>query len=171
MKLIKQASGKTTIKMSKKEWFSLGKKAGWLSKKAQSYDSWKTTPDDYYDDDPTLPCPECGSSMEYFRYSGKRMKNRSSGEDAYACYDCSDNITEEEYEEYSSLAHPADTVAYFVKGNDMLEKRIGNVDGYFYSVEDKDHHMDTDDGPDEPPEPRPDFDKEFGGIDLPDSPY
>jgi hypothetical protein len=30
MKLIKQASGKTTIKMSKKEWTDLGKRAGWM---------------------------------------------------------------------------------------------------------------------------------------------
>ena len=30
MKLVKQASGKTTIKMSKSEWTDLGKKAGWM---------------------------------------------------------------------------------------------------------------------------------------------
>jgi len=30
MKLVKTASGKTKIKMSKKEWQSLGKKAGWM---------------------------------------------------------------------------------------------------------------------------------------------
>ena len=30
MKLVKQASGKTTIKMSKSEWTDLGKKAGWF---------------------------------------------------------------------------------------------------------------------------------------------
>jgi hypothetical protein len=36
MKLIKQASGKTTIKMSKKEWTDMGKKAGWLNKKADA---------------------------------------------------------------------------------------------------------------------------------------
>ena len=35
MKLVKIASGKTTIKMSKKEWQSIGKKAGWLGKTAQ----------------------------------------------------------------------------------------------------------------------------------------
>jgi hypothetical protein len=34
MKLIKQASGKTTVKMSKKEWTDMGKKAGWLGKEA-----------------------------------------------------------------------------------------------------------------------------------------
>ena len=31
MKLIKQANGKTTIKMSKSEWLEMGKKAGWLN--------------------------------------------------------------------------------------------------------------------------------------------
>ena len=35
MKLVKTASGKKTIKMSKKEWTDLGKQAGWL-KEAQN---------------------------------------------------------------------------------------------------------------------------------------
>ena len=35
MKLVKTASGKKKIKISRKEWTDLGKKAGWLSKKAQ----------------------------------------------------------------------------------------------------------------------------------------
>jgi len=37
MKLVKTASGKQTIKMSKKEWTSIGKKEGWM-KKAQEDD-------------------------------------------------------------------------------------------------------------------------------------
>jgi hypothetical protein len=32
MKLVKTASGKQTIKISKKEWQSIGKKAGWMKK-------------------------------------------------------------------------------------------------------------------------------------------
>lgn len=32
MKIIKTASGKKTIKISKKEWESIGKKAGWMKK-------------------------------------------------------------------------------------------------------------------------------------------
>ena len=32
MKITKTASGKQTIKMSKKEWTSIGKKAGWMKK-------------------------------------------------------------------------------------------------------------------------------------------
>jgi hypothetical protein len=32
MKIVKTASGKTTVKMSKKEWTSIGKKAGWMKK-------------------------------------------------------------------------------------------------------------------------------------------
>jgi hypothetical protein len=36
MKLVKQASGKTTIKMSHQEWTDLGKKAGWM-KEAQNF--------------------------------------------------------------------------------------------------------------------------------------
>ena len=35
MKLVKTASGKIKIKMSKSEWKSIGKKAGWISKIAQ----------------------------------------------------------------------------------------------------------------------------------------
>lgn len=38
MELIKQASGKTKIKMSKKEWTDMGKKAGWLTKSAWNFD-------------------------------------------------------------------------------------------------------------------------------------
>jgi hypothetical protein len=34
MKLVKQANGKTTIKMSKRQWLDMGKKAGWLDKEA-----------------------------------------------------------------------------------------------------------------------------------------
>jgi len=30
MKLLKTASGKTTVKMSKSEWTQMGKKAGWI---------------------------------------------------------------------------------------------------------------------------------------------
>ena len=36
MKIVKTASGKNKIKMSKSEWTNLGKKAGWLNKKAQA---------------------------------------------------------------------------------------------------------------------------------------
>lgn len=32
MKIIKTASGKNTIKISKREWESIGKKAGWIGK-------------------------------------------------------------------------------------------------------------------------------------------
>ena len=42
MKIIKTASGKKTIKMSKKEWQSIGKKAGWM-KKAENIGSFDTT--------------------------------------------------------------------------------------------------------------------------------
>jgi hypothetical protein len=35
MKLVKSAGGKTTIKMSKKEWTDLGKKAGWMKEAAE----------------------------------------------------------------------------------------------------------------------------------------
>jgi hypothetical protein len=46
MKLVKQASGKTTIKMSKSEWTEMGKKAGWLSKVAYDpYAEQITEPD------------------------------------------------------------------------------------------------------------------------------
>jgi len=35
MKLVKTANGKTTVKMSRKEWEDLGKKAGWMKVKAE----------------------------------------------------------------------------------------------------------------------------------------
>ena len=43
MKLIKNASGKKTIKMSKAEWTAIGKQAKWLNKTAYDY------PDDLLD--------------------------------------------------------------------------------------------------------------------------
>ena len=68
MKLVKQASGKKTIKMSRKEWTDLGKKAGWISKKAQSaYDRW-LEPDD---DEEAPDCPECGGEMNRGSYCGR----------------------------------------------------------------------------------------------------
>ena len=35
MKIIKTASGKKSVKLSKREWLNIGKKAGWIKKKAQ----------------------------------------------------------------------------------------------------------------------------------------
>jgi hypothetical protein len=40
MKLTKIANGKTTVRMSKSEWTDMGKKAGWISKKATLDDMW-----------------------------------------------------------------------------------------------------------------------------------
>lgn len=37
MKIIKTASGKKTIKISKKEWESIGKKAGWMQEEVEEY--------------------------------------------------------------------------------------------------------------------------------------
>jgi hypothetical protein len=37
MKITKTASGKKTIKISKSEWQSIGKKAGWIKKEAQPH--------------------------------------------------------------------------------------------------------------------------------------
>jgi len=44
MKLVKTASGKSVIKMSKSEWQSIGKKAGWLGKQAQIGDRDRNNP-------------------------------------------------------------------------------------------------------------------------------
>ncbi len=41
MKLLKTASGKRTIKISKKEWRSIGKKAGWMASYEDSPDNLK----------------------------------------------------------------------------------------------------------------------------------
>jgi hypothetical protein len=38
MKLLKTASGKTTVKMSKSEWTQMGKKAGWIKEAEVSTD-------------------------------------------------------------------------------------------------------------------------------------
>ena len=53
MKITKTASGKTKIKMSKKEWTNIGKKAGWMKIAEHVYKS---------EDD---PCPKCGCPEHY----------------------------------------------------------------------------------------------------------
>jgi hypothetical protein len=54
MKLIKQASGKTTIKMSKKEWTDMGKKAGWIGSSENNQSGWLKQAG--------TPCPKCDCS-------------------------------------------------------------------------------------------------------------
>ena len=39
MKIIKTASGKSIVKLSKKEWLNIGRTAGWIKKKAQAEES------------------------------------------------------------------------------------------------------------------------------------
>ena len=63
MKLIKTASGKKTIKMSKKEWQSIGKKAGWM--KTAWEDEWYDAQDRYTStDDIIFNLTENGHSPE-----------------------------------------------------------------------------------------------------------
>jgi hypothetical protein len=45
MKITKTASGKQTIKISKSEWTSMGKEAGWIKKSSVTIDQIKTNPD------------------------------------------------------------------------------------------------------------------------------
>ena len=40
MKILKTASGKKTVKMSKSEWASIGKKAGWMKISQSSESEW-----------------------------------------------------------------------------------------------------------------------------------
>lgn len=47
MKIVKTASGKKTIKISKKEWSDIGKKAGWMKESA----GWSTKFPDMTEDD------------------------------------------------------------------------------------------------------------------------
>jgi len=74
MKLVKTANGKKNkIKMSKKEWTDLGKKAGWINKKAQSaYDRWLDREDDDYD---PPECPKCDGPMDRGDFVGQGMYN------------------------------------------------------------------------------------------------
>ena len=58
MRLTKQASGKIAIKMSRNEWESLGKKAGWLDKMK---DKAKGLIDDF--SNPQSGCPDCGGKL------------------------------------------------------------------------------------------------------------
>ena len=47
MKVVKTASGKTRIKMSKSEWESIGKKSGWFREANQDKDFWIKNEDLY----------------------------------------------------------------------------------------------------------------------------
>ena len=73
MKLVKNASGKKTIKISRKEWTDLGKKAGWLSKEAIKGFVEPSSFSSFYapDDDEGPECPECGGEMNRGSYCGR----------------------------------------------------------------------------------------------------
>ena len=50
MKLTKTASGKTTVKISKKEWQRIGRKAGWIKQSEMSFEelqnAWENSDED-----------------------------------------------------------------------------------------------------------------------------
>ena len=52
MKLVKTASGKKSVKMSKREWQSIGKTAGWMKKASGSWSSELT------------PCDICKTELK-----------------------------------------------------------------------------------------------------------
>ena len=64
MKVIKQANGKKTLKMSKSEWLTMGKKAGWM-KQAGFYGQ----------------CPECNGDLDM-------AYNESTGQERLQCTVC-----------------------------------------------------------------------------------
>jgi hypothetical protein len=76
MKFVKKA-GKKIIKMSKREWLSLGKKAGWLSKKAMDgYDDL----DDYeFNQGAMFEAPE--ESVPFRDMDGEDFRDDSGEED------------------------------------------------------------------------------------------
>ena len=62
MILIKTASGKKTIKISKSEWQSIGKTAGWIKTAACVDHTCNDCDHIWQDNDPHSNCPECRSS-------------------------------------------------------------------------------------------------------------
>jgi len=80
MKLVKTASGKTTIRMSRSEWMRLGKRAGWLT--TAGYDEWLA--EGYDDSGPS--CPECGEDM---------MRGESWRDPDWVCPSCKENLDED----------------------------------------------------------------------------
>ena len=64
MQLIKTANGKHKVKISKSQWMSLGKKAGWINKEAAlDYDKWKAGDYDITESEPP-ECPNCDIHMK-----------------------------------------------------------------------------------------------------------
>jgi len=66
MKLVKTASGKNKIKMSKSEWTSIGKKAGWMKEAETKYIKYNDAPQ-YRDYERYYACPQCGGKMSDFQ--------------------------------------------------------------------------------------------------------
>jgi hypothetical protein len=102
MKVIKTASGKNQIKMSRSEWENMGKKAGWM--KTADYNWWETSPDDY--------------TMEMVRYGLNKylMKIRDTGGE--------DTIMDEKREELvNRLKNGVNKAISVYDGTDVLPKR------------------------------------------------
>jgi len=60
MKLVKQSSGKTIVKMSRKEWTEMGRKAGWIAGDDDELDGyWRCDGCDDRD------CPDCDHPSPY----------------------------------------------------------------------------------------------------------
>ena len=85
MKLVKTASGKQTVKMSKAEWQSIGKAAGWNDDESPLEVGWNKfndfvgfgTWDEEVEADMGDPTPEERSSIEQLGYYGKEITEES----------------------------------------------------------------------------------------------
>ena len=81
MKVIKTASGKTRIKMSRKEWEEMGKKAGWIKEandSLENYEKVNCCNKDLYCINDVNNCPSCGKS---FNMWGQPLNPQSQWED------------------------------------------------------------------------------------------
>ena len=79
MKVIKQANGKKTLKMSKSEWLTMGKKAGWVE--ADLDDDMFSA---HNESDPE--CPECDETMDH-------------NGDHWVCPACQETLGEDNFQE------------------------------------------------------------------------
>ena len=81
MKLVKTASGKIKIKMSKSEWKSIGKKAGWSALDEADFEK-REAPKTLYGD---LDCYDCGKLI------GDEDGGKADDEGSILCKGCYEN--------------------------------------------------------------------------------
>jgi len=72
MKILKTASGKNKIKISRNDWVNIGKKAGWSTGGIKGFVEPSSSASFFEPEDNEGPeCPKCGGNMEQDGWAGR----------------------------------------------------------------------------------------------------